>query len=795
MIKREIILALRDFSKHGLYRSVSVFSIALAISSVLVITHYVTVEKSYDKFHANSENIFRVVSKYKDGEQLHNKAMAPGAIGYYLKQNSASIEHFCGFSGKYGPQKIVIDTTGFFYTTYIHATSDISKVFTFDFIEGSENGFEAPQTALINETNARNWFGDPQRAFGQVIKMQQADVTVVGVFKDFPTTSHFDPQFIVKIPERWQAHTKWDWPAYYTYIKIKEEPSAVAEVKSILDEANKAMFSPAIQKSNPTIRDAELSLQALSDIHLNSNLEREIQANGSREFITILIWIAVLILVTATFNFTNLYVTQFQNRLKEVGIRKINGSSGRYILQSYLLRALMVILFSFSLAIVFVFILFPIFPLDILKSTPNSFFEFLVIPLVLLAVFLLPLLVMYPILVARNTTTAQLIRGTAPIRISSSFFSITLLFQFIISGFLVGSTIVMYNQFSFIQNKNLGMNPRQVIKITLASETDHDGKRLLDRLGSLANVDAKALTGVSPGEQPRFQKQEVVVQGGSTVTEEIMSVSVSKGFIETLDVKLVDGRNITDWVADSAHMEALVNESFVKAYGLKDPIGLILSSDYFFMGINPKVRIVGIVKDFHFSTLHDKIGPMIFTNQGGNQVLMRVSATDISFILEEVKKMATEITGSSEFSYEFLDEHFAAGYRSDLQRRNLFLFFSSLALIIACLGLFALSFKLVLSKSKETGIRKVFGSTTRDLLIRYSISCTVHAFIGLVVSIPIVYYYGNSWLDNFAYKKEIGISVFVISIIIVYSISFLTVLFNSYKAARLNPIESLRVRE
>ena len=162
---------------------------------------------------------------------------------------------------------------------------------------------------------------------------------------------------------------------------------------------------------------------------------------------------------------------------------------------------------------------------------------------------------------------------------------------------------------------------------------------------------------------------------------------------------------------------------------------------------------------------------------------------------EEVKKMATEITGSSEFSYEFLDEHFAAGYRSDLQRRNLFLFFSSLALIIACLGLFALSFKLVLSKSKETGIRKVFGSTTRDLLIRYSISCTVHAFIGLVVSIPIVYYYGNSWLDNFAYKKEIGISVFVISIIIVYSISFLTVLFNSYKAARLNPIESLRVRE
>lgn len=208
-----------------------------------------------------------------------------------------------------------------------------------------------------------------------------------------------------------------------------------------------------------------------------------------------------------------------------------------------------------------------------------------------------------------------------------------------------------------------------------------------------------------------------------------------------------------------------------------------------------KVRIVGVVKDFHFSTLHDKIGPMVFTNQGGNQVLMKVSAIDVSFILEEVKKMATDITGSSEFSYNFLDEHFANGYQSDLERKNLFMFFSSLALIIACLGLFALSSRLVISKSKETGIRKVFGSTTSGLLLRYSFSCTIHAFVGLVVSIPIIYYYGNSWLDNFAYKKEIGISVFILSIIIVYSTSLLTVLFNSYKAARLNPIESLRFRE
>ncbi len=795
MIRQEIILALRDFKKNSLYWSVSVFSIALAVASVLVISHYVTVEKSYDKFHANSENIFRIVTEYTDGEQLHKKAMAPGAVGFYLKQNSASIDNSCAFSGKYGPEKISVDTTGFFYTSYIYATSGIDKVFTFDFVEGSSNGLEAPQTAIINEKNARNWFGDPQKAVGQIIKMQQADVTVVGVFKDFPTTSHFNPDFIVKIPERWQAHTKWDWPAYYTYVRITDNPSALTEVKAILDETNKTMFIPAIQKSNPTIHNAKLYLQALSSIHLNSNLEREIQANGNIDFITILIWIAVLILVTATLNFTNLYVTQFQNRLKEVGIRRINGSSSQYIFQSYLLRALMVILFSFSLAILFVLVLFPMFPLDILKSTPDSLFEFIVIPLCLLGVFLLPLLIMYPIILVRNTTTAQLVRGKVPVRISSSLFSITLLFQFVISGFLVGSTIVMYNQFSFVQNKHLGSNPSQVMRVKLASETDYDGKKLLDRLGALANVDAKALTGVSPGEQPRFQKQDVVVQSGSTVTQEIMCVGISKGFIETLDVKLLEGRNVTDWVADSAHLEGLVNESFVKAYGIKDPIGLTFSSDHFYMGFNPKVRIVGLVKDFHFSTLHDKIGPMLFTNQGGNQVLMKVSAVDISFILNEVKKMATDITGSSEFSYDFLDEHFAEGYRSDLERRNLFLFFSSLALIIACLGLFALSFKLVISKSKETGIRKVFGSTTSSLLLRYTISCTLHAFIGLVISIPIVYYYGNSWLDNFAYKHEIGISVFVISIAIVYSISFLTVLFNSYQAARLNPIESLRFRE
>ncbi|KXK25244.1 MAG: cell division protein FtsX [Bacteroidetes bacterium OLB12] len=424
MIRQEIILAFRDFHKNRLYWGVSVFSIALAVASVLAISHYVVVEKSYDKFHVNSEQIFRVVSEYKDGEQLHKKAMAPGAIGYYLKQNSPSINNFCVLSTKYGPEKISIDTTGFFYTNYLYATSSICKIFTFHFIQGSENGFEGSQTAIINETKARNWFGDPQKAIGQMIKMQQSDVTVVGIFKDFPSTSHFKPEFIVRIPDRWEVHNKWDWPSYYTYIKIGERPSALPEIESILDEANRTIFNPSIQKSNPSIHDAHLSLQALSDIHLNSNLEREIQANGSNEFITILIWIAILILVAATLNFTNLYVTQFQNRLKEVGLRKINGSSNWYIFQSYLIRALIVVLSSFAFALFFVLMLFPIFPLDILKTTPDSVLEFLIIPSFLLIVFLLPALVMYPIVWLRNTTTAQLIRGKAPLRISSSFFSI-----------------------------------------------------------------------------------------------------------------------------------------------------------------------------------------------------------------------------------------------------------------------------------------------------------------------------------------------------------------------------------
>lgn len=248
MIRQEIALAFRDFNNHRLYWSVSIFSIALAVASVLVISHYVTVEKSYDKFHTNAENIFRVVSAYKDGEQLHRKAMAPGALGYYLKQNSPSIDNFCVFSGNYGPEKIIIDTAGFFYTTYLYATSSICKVFTFHFIEGTETGFEAPETAILSETKARNWFGDPQKALGQIIKMHRANITIVGVFKDFPGTSHFNPEFIVRIPDRWEAHTKWDWPAYYTYVKLNQNPSALTEVKSILDEANKTIFVPSIQR-------------------------------------------------------------------------------------------------------------------------------------------------------------------------------------------------------------------------------------------------------------------------------------------------------------------------------------------------------------------------------------------------------------------------------------------------------------------------------------------------------------------------------------------------------------------
>lgn len=794
MNRQEINLALRDFNKNQLYWIVSVFSIALAIASVLVISHYVIVEKSYDKFHTDAENIYRIVSTYADGEQLHKKAMAPGAIGYYLKQNSSSIDNFCALSTKYGPEKIMVDSASFFYTDYIYATNSILDVFTFQMIEGTGDRFEAPETAIINETKARIMFGDPQKALGKIIRMQQANVTVVGVFRDFPRTSHFNPEFIIRIPEKWGIHNAWNWSSYYTYVRLNEDVSALTELELTLNEASRSIFAPAFQKSNVGTYDANLSLQALSDIHLYSDLDREIRANGSIEFVTILIWIAVLILITATLNFTNLYVTQFQNRLKEIGIRKINGSSGRYIFQSYFFRASLIILLSFALAMFFVFILFPVFPLDILESGPDSLGEFITISIPLLLVFLTPTLVMYPIVLG-NTTTAKLIRGQAPLRVSSSFFTITLLFQFIISGFLVGTTLVMYNQFTFIQNKTLGLNPNQVIRIKLPSETYHDGKKLLDRTTAIAGVGAVALTGTSLGEQPGFQKQEVAMQNGNIVNQEIMTVSISSGFIELLEVELLDGRNVTDWVADSAHMEALVNESFVKAFGIEDPIGLTFSSDYYFMGRNPKVRIVGIVKDFHFSTLYDRIGPIVFTNEGGDQVLMKVNTRDVSSLLKQIEGIVREITGSSEFTYDFLDEKFARGYRSDLERRNLFLFFSSLALIIACLGLFALSSRLVLSKSKETGIRKVFGSTTKNLMLRYSISCSIHALIGLVVSVPVIYYYGNSWLENFAYKKEVGISVFIITITVVYSISLLTVLFNTYKAARLNPIESLRIRE
>lgn len=806
MLKNHFKIALRNLLKYKAYSFINIAGLAIGIACCIVILLFVNDELSFDKFHKDSENIYRVTLDSRISNNELKAAVSPAPLAQALVKDfpqvkaSARMINFGFPVFRYG-DKVYSEEKVFW------CDSTIFDVLTFEFVKGeAKTALNQPNTMVITEKMAKKYFGDEDPVGKFINSDNRLDVQVTGVVKEFPENSHFHFDFLGTLAGQQRGDDNiWLGNNYYTYFVLQSgiDPKEFETRmnKKFLDYIGPQILQftgmPIEEHYKQGLRYQYL-IQPIEDIHLKSNLENEIEPNSNITYVYIFSLIALGILFIAIINFMNLSTARSSGRAKEVGIRKTLGSTFSQLVKQFLSESVIMSFIAVMLSIGIVYALLPFFNDIAQKSlTLNLFSNFYFLPLLLLlSVFIGVLAGSYPAFFLASFRPVAVLSGKLKRGAKGSFLrSGLVIFQFTISIILIVGTIIIYNQLQYIQNKNLGFNKEQVLII---HKTDDIGIRVVNFINDLKknpNVinasNSNNVMGLSfnntayrMADQP---EQSPIL---------IWNLAADVNFAETFQIEMSEGRYYSEnRVTDSTGI--VLNEAAVKTLGIKgDPLG---HEVFQFGGNNGNGRtskIIGIVKDFNFETLHNEIRPLIINlwraGGFGRYVSVRVAANNIQETINFIENKWLNFAGQQAFEYTFFDDDFARIYSSEQRTGKLFTSFAVLAVLIACLGLLGLAAYTAEQRTKEIGIRKTLGASVFSILILLSKEFTKWIIISNLIAWPIAYYVMTRWLEDFYYRTEIGIWIFLLSGIAALLIAIVTVSTQAIKAALTNPVDSLK---
>lgn len=804
MFKNYVKTAFRSLTKNKGFTAINVLGLALGLATCLLIVLYVIDELSYDRYNAKADRIYRVNEDLKLGNNNVLYAVAMPPLAQALKNDFPEVEDAArlkiagGFHVKKGNENILEHGTVF-------ADPSLFNVFTLPMIYGnSATALKEPNSVVLTESTAKKYFNSTN-VVGRTLKIDNNQLlNVTGVIKDIPKRSHFNFDFFVSMSS-WadSKSNQWLRSDYNTYVLLKKGadyqvfekklPAFLNKYSSGEMKANLHLTMDAFEKSGSYFR---LNLTPLTDIHLHSNRSGELSANGTVEYVYIFSAIALFILLIACVNFMNLSTARSSNRAREVGVRKVLGSSRKYLIAQFLTESVLVTLAAAIIALLAVVILLPSFShLSGKELLLDSQTLVWLIPSLLAIILVVGCLAgSYPAFFLSSFQPINVLNG----KLSSGFKggrlrSLLVVFQFSISIFLIIGTIVIYNQLNYIQTKNLGYNRNQVLIINNTFELGSHAKTFKQQIKQLPGVINATLTGFLPTSQSRstsiFFKDASADQKKSIFPQ---SWNVDEDYIPTLDMKMTLGRNFSSQMpTDSTGL--VINETAAKFLGFKDPINQVLYRNMDGNVSHSKpYHIIGVIKDFHFSSLRENINPVVLLlNEDTGDLSVRVSASNLPALIAQIKNKWEALT-QSHFEYSFMDQDFDATYRSEQRTGTIFMIFTALAIIIACLGLFGLAAYAAEQRTKEIGIRKVLGASVSVIAGTLSKDFIKLVLISIAVSTPIAWYFMNKWLQDFAYRISIQWWVLVLAGFAAILIAIVTVSFQSIKAALANPVKSLR---
>lgn len=807
MFSNFIKTAWRNLLKNKVFSFINILGLAIGLCCFLLITMYVLDETSFDKFNAKADRIYRVNSDIRFGGTDLVLPVTPDIMGATLKKDYPQVEEYTRIYASSGA-KLVKKGNDFINESRVaHADSTIFRVFTLPAIAGNtNNALNEPNTVVITESTAIKYFGTKD-AIGKTIETNDNTSTlykVTAVIKDMPKNSHFNFDFLFSMDNVDYGWNNYLSHNFYTYLLLRPGTDYKAFEKKFLEyteryvipQAKHLMQISSIDDFEKAGNKLQYSLIPLTNIHLYSDRSFELSAGGNIQYVYIFSVVAVIILLIACINFMNLATARSANRAREVGIRKVLGTGKRQLILQFLSESTFMVFIGLLLALALAAMILPLFNNIANKSlTISSLFNWQFIPVLVLLPIVVGLLAgSYPAFFLSAFQPIEVLKGKLKLGSKSGGFrSVLVVVQFFASIILIIGTIVIFRQLNFIQTKNLGFNKDQVLIINDAYALDQQTEAFKNEMLQVPGVISGTFSGFLPvsnsSRNDNTFSTQPVMDAKTGFNMQVWRVDYD--YLSTMGMQVDKGRNFSkDFGADSTAV--VLNETAAKIMGFDNPVGKKLYT----FGDNQEViayDIIGVVKNFHFETLRQNIGPLCFRlGRSTGLASFKVQADKIPSILKQAEAKWKAMAPGMPFSHRFLDESFDDMYRTERRVSSIALTFAVLAIFVACLGLFGLASFISEQRTKEIGIRKVLGLSVEGIVKLLSKDFVKLVLIAFVFASPLAWWVMHIWLRDFAYRVDISWWIFVLAGVVALFIALLTVSFQAIKAALSNPIKSLR---
>jgi putative ABC transport system permease protein len=803
MFKNYIKTALRNIRRNKLYSVLNIAGLALGVTCSLLILLYVQDELSYDKFHTKSDRIFRICTVIDLKDRHMNFASTAHVQGPMFKDEFPEIEDFVRFN-YYGSRRVIkYKDRSFTEEKFIWVDNSIFNIFSFKLLKGDPEGaLVEPNTVVITEEMAKKYFGQEDPLGKNLSVHNDTLYMVTGVMENVPMNSHFRPDFFASFstleltPTGNAAEDLMSNIDYITFVLLREgidykklEGKFVGFVERILRPLLEAYEG-----------EARYELDPLPSIYLRSERQGELERTGDIAYIYLFSGIGLFILLLACLNFMNLSTARSANRAKEVGLRKVVGAQRQQLIKQFIGESMILTIIAFIIALVFVALSMPVFNSISGKVLTMEYFTKLQFVGGFISLFVLVSLIggSYPAFFLSAFRPVEVLQGRLKRGAKSSVLRVTLVsLQFTVSIVLIIGTFMVDKQLNFVRNRKLGYNKDHVIALRIRNEdTQKKYEAIKTELLRHPNILSVTASSSLPLGRNSFSAHHAVGKPESELTM-LFSQIVDEDFIETYNIEVVKGRNFSKDFPTDRQEAVIINEAAVRKLGWhENPLGQQIE---IFMSLEEKKRfkVVGVVKDYHFESLHKEIEPLILYNSnphGGNyyRISMRTTPERIQETVAFVKSKWQEFDSQYPIEYVFLDEQYDELYRTEERLGQLFGYFTTLAIIIGCLGLFGLSAFNAEQRTKEIGIRKVLGASIPGVILLLVKEFTKWVLLAIVIAWPLGYFIMNNWLQNFAYRTSLEFGTFLLAAALALVISIITVIYQAMRAAIANPIDSLR---
>ena len=787
MLRNLLKTAVRHILKHFGYSILNILGLTLGISSALFLIIYISDEVSYDRYHEKADRIYRVSSKITEPDDQFTWNVAQIPFGPQVVQDYPEVQSFVRFINM--PRALYkFEDKEYNEENFYYVDSTLFDIFTYEIIRGEvKKAISEPNKIVLTEKIAARYFGDTDPV-GKTLTTGTSAYEVTGVIKDVPPNSHFRFEALASRNNLPKQIGNWGNFGVFTYLLFPENFDVEAfetKMQGMYENYMKPIFGPL----NITI---EYILEPITWIHLHSTNPGEPEPTGSITYVYIFAIVALFLVLIAAMNYMNLATARSAKRAREVGMRKVVGSRRGPLVIQFLSESVIFTIISLIISIILIVILLPKFNLLAGKS-----FDLHVIfsPAVLLSLTGTIVVVgifggSYPAFFLSQFSGVTVLKGEITQGSAGSLFrKILVVIQFTVSVIMIICTVVVFRQLNYLKTKDQGFDQKNIISLQLNRAMIQKYRVMKQVL--LENTDIKFVTSTDTPMGEGSGKLIFNVETDQGMSQRGINFAiVDHDFVEALGIKIINGRDFQQDMPSDTLSGVIVNETFVKRMGWTEPIGKKIEAGD---ANTLRARVIGVMQDYHQTGMYNEIESLLLAYRERNNIIyIKLSDKNIQQTLSYIETKWKEVFPDQPYTYTFLAERFNRQFEADEKRGFIFTMFTILAILIACLGLFGLVSYMVEQRTKEIGIRKVFGADENIILRLISKDFLILVSIAIVIAFPLAYYFMNHWLQNYVYRTNIGLPVFLMAALLTILITFITIGYKAYQAAIMNPASSLK---